>query len=374
VTDSNLIWWMRAAAVAAVLAAAGCWFEHDQVNGLSITVFGLFVLPWLLAGCLPAGKFQHAFGMLAGSSMVLLPIAVMLGMLAQLEHSSPWKYWFLVFAMSLTLLIGLVISIGELRREQAFATAAIVAICSLLYEGAVFKVSPALNQVQPQMQALPVPLMYDIEACLTRYKQVHKAYPDSFSALSKDGPCLDKSLLKGIDVSYTASNPEVPRYDLEVKLHSFWTGKAMHLSASEQGVVQASSNQNSEPPYPLANPAQLILEMSDHLNLSYRSRGSIPTNLSELWNYYPYVFSEVAEAPHANEFSSRGYRLLYVPSMTFKSFEITARPEHYGVTGVRSYYLDPYGKIHVTMEDRPASAADDLAPACEYQPFARCQR
>lgn len=56
------------------------------------------------------------------------------------------------------------------------------------------------------------------------------------------------------------------------------------------------------------------------------------------------------------------------------SFVLTARPEHYGITGVRSYYLDAQGSMHVTMEDRAATPMDALAPAREYQRYVRCER
>jgi len=144
VSNGTLIWWMRAGVVVVVLLASAVWFHEDPFNGLRVTVLALIALPWLVALCLPASKFQHAFGLLAGSSLMLIPVTAMLVLLAHLSQDSAWVYWLLTFAMALTLLIGLIISIGELRRGQVFATAAIVAICSLLYEGVVLKVGPEL--------------------------------------------------------------------------------------------------------------------------------------------------------------------------------------------------------------------------------------
>jgi len=372
VTNHDLVWWMRISIGAVLLAAAGFWFDGDPVNSFRITILLFIILPWVVALCLPASKFQHAFGMMAGSSMLLLPILVMLGILAPLANRSPSKDWFLMFMMSVALVIGLSIAISESKRGQVFATTAIVAMFSLLYEGAVLKIAITVDYHEPPpIEPHPLESVYAIQRCLLRYEKAHHAYPDSFAVL-KNGDCMDKRLLEGIDVSYRKSQEPASDFELEVRLHSFWASRWPSFSAGRNGVVQ-SVNRSGEIPSPVTNPAQLIARIAGGLNRFNNHHGALPTQLSEVWKENPNAFPEMPQAAVHASFPANGYWFGYLPLTGERSFEITARPDLYGVTGLRSYYLNASGKMHVTMENRGATDTDELAPECEYQPFARCE-
>jgi hypothetical protein len=76
-------------------------------------------------------------------------------------------------------------------------------------------------------------------------------------------------------------------------------------------------------------------------------------------------------AVHSNRALGYGYVLTYEPTATADGkpthFTVSLRPEHYGVEGIRSYFMDDSGKVHATPEDRPATADDALALTCEIE-------
>ena len=57
-----------------------------------------------------------------------------------------------------------------------------------------------------------------------------------------------------------------------------------------------------------------------------------------------------------------GYLIIYEPvaegARTVKKYTVSARPESYGRTGLRSFYLDQTGLISATTENRPATDDD----------------
>jgi hypothetical protein len=68
--------------------------------------------------------------------------------------------------------------------------------------------------------------------------------------------------------------------------------------------------------------------------------------------------------------ASMGYRVSYVGIRDslgrVTGFEIVARPMAYGASGMRSYFVQSDGPIHVTRAHRAATASDAVVPACEY--------
>ncbi len=63
-----------------------------------------------------------------------------------------------------------------------------------------------------------------------------------------------------------------------------------------------------------------------------------------------------------NSFTKNGYRFTYTPQGQWRlvaAYEITAEPVDYGVTGVRSFYIDQSAVIRATSEKRPATAGDN---------------
>lgn len=76
-------------------------------------------------------------------------------------------------------------------------------------------------------------------------------------------------------------------------------------------------------------------------------------------------------AAHSNRATGYGYVLDYQPTPgadgKLTHFNVTLRPEHYGIDGIRSYSMDDSGKVHATPEDRPATADDPLALSCEIE-------
>ena len=64
------------------------------------------------------------------------------------------------------------------------------------------------------------------------------------------------------------------------------------------------------------------------------------------------------------------YALVYHPrraltETTAAGYVMEARPVHFGVDGVRSYWTDDLGRIHWTRENRPATASDPVIEECD---------
>jgi len=131
---------MKAGIVVVVAMASLYWFENDPINRERIILLALVMLPWVAALGLPAAKVEHAFGLLCGGSIVLVPIIVFLAVLSPLSGRSVATDWFLLFAMVATLLMGMVAVAKELRRRSVnVRQAATLLGCAALYELALLK-------------------------------------------------------------------------------------------------------------------------------------------------------------------------------------------------------------------------------------------
>jgi hypothetical protein len=87
-------------------------------------------------------------------------------------------------------------------------------------------------------------------------------------------------------------------------------------------------------------------------------------------SYNPNAARLVILAPGFERYNTAAvYNLLYVPrgKRPLDGYDLYAWPMRYGDSGLRSYLLSG-DEIHVTTENRRATASDPLAPACEIHP------
>jgi hypothetical protein len=203
---------------------------------------------------------------------------------------------------------------------------------------------------------------------------MHATYPATLDTLLNESGCVNRMNLQGMNVDYKAKTVPVAGYSLIVSRRSFWLGRGVAVSTNESGTIREShaiqgSRQESEL-RAIDNPSQLIFAISQCIQHFRRSRGELPSVLSELWQENHYGCPGTTVILNSNRSNVQGYWIGYDRAPNFSSFALTARPENYGITGVRSYYLDGQGNIHVTMQDRGATINDALAPKCEYQLYA----
>jgi hypothetical protein len=140
------------------------------------------------------------------------------------------------------------------------------------------------------------------------------------------------------------------------------------------------------------SPVPRYIRNNEHFALKYLASCASSAFLDAFQHsgYYPQNFSNLT--PNANPKCtdsgpcalnptnpSHGYFFEYVgtrPELTqdgcirFKSFTMTARPVVFGQTGIRSFLLDEFERIHVTAENRPSNTSDpiDLSLLSEHRP------
>jgi len=375
VKEISPIWALRCSIAIVLFLGTYSWFLRDPATGAQAVSLLLLSLPWLVALFVPLGKVDIAAGLVVGGTWAMTPAILLLTILGLEISVSLAEGVALVLAMGLASVVGIRLSLQAFKWQQR--TALILAACIFLYEATVMRAVPLLASFRPATEARPLEAMFRAQICLDRYKQAHGTYPDTLKPMTNQEHCLDEALLKAIDISYTARKEPVPGYNLNIEHRALWTNLWNGLSSSELGVIQQSHNigGSREVTSVLSRPnaAQLIHTLSQCLDRFQRSGGSIPVDLSDMWNK-PWACPESTFVARGNSFQVVGYSYRYVAGPGNSTFELSARPDRYGVTGVRSYYLDSQGRIHVTLEDRAAVLSDGFSPPCEYEINVPCSR
>jgi hypothetical protein len=370
-TRTYATWVLRLASIVLLVAAAVYWFYGEPVNGMRVTYFVLLALPWLVTLVLPARNIELGIGLVSGGAIILVPIIAMLAGLAPLVAHSSKADWFLVSALVAAPILALV---AVIRNRGVQKTQAVVAIGLLfvaaLYEGVVLGAARQFANYVPPSKARLVEAVYVLENCLAQYKQAEGSYPDTFKKLLRRNRCVDPSVLRELEITYSARPKPAIGFNLMVRESSLWTGRWSELSVDEGGVIQETLP--GVQPGPLRNPSQLLYEISGCLNRFSQANGTLPSSLKDLWGLNKYRCPD-STLGKDNQFLLNGYQITYEVASSGTSAQMTARPQQYGATGIRSYLLDAEGKLHVTMENRAATSLDDLAPVCEYELYTRCR-
>ena len=348
------------------------WFAADPINEVRLSYWLLLALPWFVAAFMPSKNARVAAGLVIGASWVLATIVLLLAVMAPLGTRTSWTSWLLLGAMAAAFIVGLTAAVRPSEPQSVdLATAAAIMFLAALYEGSVLKASSIFARYEPSVKVNPYQVTFTLESCLLDYKESHGVYPGSIETLFNGSRCVNQAFLRNVDVSYRAKNNPPTGYDLVVERRSLWPWQRYRLITNESGIIQEPHEGNG--PLTVNNPGQLIATISQCIQDFRRLRGRFPAVPNDLWQDNSHGCPGMPTPLESNPSNIDGYWIAYDRAPDSSSFVMTARPDHYGVTGIRSYYLDAQGKIHVTMNDRPATPADPLAPECEWRRNVRCQ-
>lgn len=235
-------------------------------------------------------------------------------------------------------------------------------------------------------------LMYRTESCLLQYKAKHGGFPQTLADVDDKIPgCLQSGMAQGRAIGgyrmrYLVKGPAPhSRFSLTALPEVRSPDAAVTFFADESGVLRTfSGDRPGTPGEAGVAPADEFLQIqgciadftarSDKSN-KFGNDSRISYDASQM--RYPASFAEMAVQPacfvndrHEGEtWKGAAYRYFYRPLLQDgrPNFTLTARPLEYGVTGLRSYFVDNHLIIHATSEDREATTADPWAYRCELQ-------
>lgn len=97
-----------------------------------------------------------------------------------------------------------------------------------------------------------------------------------------------------------------------------------------------------------------------------RAFGKLPENLAEMGPAPPGEISPEQASLVSKELAAGqaggyhfGYRVVTAADANDKTFELTATPDDYGKTGLRSFFMDGAGRIHAADKQGAAATSDD---------------
>ena len=235
-------------------------------------------------------------------------------------------------------------------------------------------------------------LMYRTESCLLQYKAKHGGgFPQALSEVDSAMPgCLQSGLAQGratggyrmrylvqgsaphSQFSLTAL-PEVHSADASVSFFADESGVLRAFPGDRPGTASDGGVAPADEFLQIQGCIADFTARSDKSN-KFGNDSSIGYDASQM--RYPASFAEMAAQStcfvndrHEGEtWKGAAYRYFYrlVLQDGRQNFTLTARPLEYGVTGLRSYFVDNHLIIHATSEDRGATTADSWAYRCEF--------
>jgi len=230
------------------------------------------------------------------------------------------------------------------------------------------------------------------DACLLQYAAQHAdtGFPPSFEAIRETSPqCGEAAAFSGqksreFKVEYQRHQQKIAGYSLSVQYDSPFRAWKISLYTDESGIIHIRDRNASasSPVYYIWLPDQTS-DGSDHVGSlakaldcikAYIFRSGVPSRLSD-------AFSGCKKRPavinfRSDSYHSSGYNVSFTPLANSKEgihgFHLEARPEKYGETGLRSYFVDQSFVIHATPEDRSATDVDIEALPCEFNTNESC--
>jgi len=235
-------------------------------------------------------------------------------------------------------------------------------------------------------------IMYRTESCLLQYKAKQGGgFPQTLAEVDNAIPgCLQSGLAQGratggYRVRYvTKGSAPYPQFSLTALPEVHSPDASVAFFGDESGVLRTfSGDRPGSPNEAGVAPADEFLQIqnciadftgrSDKSN-KFGNDSSAGYDAAQM--HYPASFAEMAQQPtcfindrhEGDTWKGAAYRYFYRPVQQDggQNFTLTARPLQYGVTGLRSYFVDDHLIIHATSEDREATEADGWAYRCEF--------
>ncbi len=235
------------------------------------------------------------------------------------------------------------------------------------------------------------------DACLWEYAHRHpgSGFPKALDDVNEIAPeCSSVGAFVhqspiGFQVTYqskVAGSEKVPEYYLRVQEDTPFQRGIWSDYTDDSGIIHFDfTDKNASPASPVLTiwmpdsvmylvPAGGLAGTTKCIRRWTRSHASSPPNLAEGITSCldrPFLTNKI----EGNSYRVGGYEITYV-SMGNKDhpgdFTLEARPESYGATGLRSYFVDQSFLIHATPENRSATASDPEALPCEFNANERC--
>jgi hypothetical protein len=234
-------------------------------------------------------------------------------------------------------------------------------------------------------------LMYRSEGCLLRYKAKQGGgFPETLAEIEKVLPgCLQAGMAEGrelggyrVEYRVTGSSP-YQHFSLTAlpKVHS--PNSRVSFYADETGIVRTSSvNHTATAADAGVVPAEefpqiegCIANYTTRTDPNNKFGNDLTIGYDAQDMRYPESFADMylkaacfmRDLRDGDAWRGAAYKYSYhrISKDGRENFVLTGQPLEYGVTGLRSYFVDNHFIVHATPEDREATEADGWAYQCE---------
>lgn len=232
-----------------------------------------------------------------------------------------------------------------------------------------------------------------VQACAVTFAQRRGAYPPALAAMGPDPQgdgCLDDGHASGrigrITLSYrpaaSDSQGQIRAYQVIAKGNvGFERGESRMAFGDETGIVRAGDSASTPSGLRIIHGGMQDVRAIRACAELHRLRDSLGAYPRD-WKQRPLILETDSREQnirwlgchagyHASFDSAVKMRSLatYTPlgdSMRPSDYVVEIRPRVYGVTGVRSIRMSSHGRVHFTVENRPATDGDAVVPECAY--------
>jgi len=210
-------------------------------------------------------------------------------------------------------------------------------------------------------------MLRTVDKCLIQYSTNYGGqYPSSLKELGPKGTgCVPSDIANGnFNGGRLRYMPAAEGFGVIADDRSFWRGGGAFWYSDQSGVIRVHVNENhpSSSGYVFndvdsSEPSQL-----QAVYRCLRGHGPpYPPNMAAI------IASKICPDVFTETIYSKRYPLTYRAKGSdtqrgSSEFEVIARPNPYGIVGLRSFYLDESGVIRATAQDRPATAQDPPIP------------
>jgi len=377
---------LRVSAALSILSFYLFAMAGDPASTQAAFVWQLFAVPSALVLLLPEAFVSLSQGLAFGQAVFVLStfLQPVLFSLTSLLTSRSEQIAVSVVAMQLLLVFAAWRAGGPLANlsNAKMALVATGAVACMVY----FSIST--SRLADARTPLGPDAIYRLVGCAETYRGTHGEYAESLRRMAVDEginciyPFREDGKADHGKVEYRPerARERVTGYSIIYGAGKFWGGFKEDYFVDQTGIVHASRDgkvASAEDP--------VISDVTTFLHsweacLADAARAHVnepfPARLADMsrrdWPCRPMsaIHDEYLEP---TQFSRIHYqRDDSVAGRPRSAFHLTARPNRYAFTGVRSYYADETGVIRGTPENRDAKDTDPPIPECEWNSKASC--
>lgn len=236
-------------------------------------------------------------------------------------------------------------------------------------------------------------LMWRTESCLLKYKTKQSGrFPATLEEVDQALPgCLQPGMAEGREIGgYRAEyrvkgNAPYAQFSLTAVPRLKAIGSNPTFFADETGIVRTSFDDrpaaatdggvSPSPAEDLLHIERCIANYTGYIDKANRFGSDVNIGYDAEQMRYPDSFADMAplqtcfmrDLREGEFWKTAAYRYAYrrIVKDGRENFVLTGRPLQYGVTGLRSYFVDNHFIVHATSEDREAREEDEWAYRCE---------